>query len=93
MDLCAYWLLGYCRYFAINSSTKMYQIDAFTVDTIASDSFVHSRLGMTITALVVSQVVFGVITLYFKVLTRNHHAVSIITRPHKVWGMGCSFLG
>ncbi|OMJ93868.1 hypothetical protein SteCoe_3057 [Stentor coeruleus] len=70
----------------IISSSEIYKDDGYNTKDITKDTNVHSRLGMVMSSLVIGECVFGFLTSYFKIFTKNVHAMTLITRAHKIVG-------
>ena len=70
----------------IISSSLTFKKDQMPANSLDQVSFEHSRLGMTLSSIVISEVIFGFLTSYFKIFTKNMHAITLITRAHKIIG-------
>ena len=75
------------------SSESTFGVDSYSLSTIPQATLEHSRLGMILASIVASQVVFGMMTSYFKIATKNFHAVTLIRRAHKIVGYGLLISG
>ena len=77
----------------ILSITEIFGVDALALADLSQDILEHSRLGMIITSLVIGQVVFGMFTSYFKILTKNTGAASVAVKIHRIAGFGMLIAG
>lgn len=77
----------------IISSANLFKDDKYPYENISDDTFLHSRVGMILSSLVIGQVVFGMATSYFKIFTKNTHATLLLNRAHKVVGYALFIAG
>ena len=74
-------------------ASNTYKQDQNNISSMDSSTFEHSRLGMTISSIVISQATFGFLSSYFRIFTKNLQALSLINKIHKVVGYSLLITG
>ena len=75
----------------VTSSNMQYQHDKVFLSTFETNTLISSRLGFFILTLVSAQGLFGLLTLFFRIKTKNFQALAFLTRAHKVAGWTLMF--
>lgn len=77
----------------IITSTDLYKDDKYSPDQMSDDTFLHSRIGLILSSLVIAQVIFGMMTSYFKIFTKNANATIMFNRSHRIVGYALFIAG
>ncbi|OMJ89737.1 hypothetical protein SteCoe_8002 [Stentor coeruleus] len=77
----------------IISSSVIFKDDAYPYSTLTDETNTHSRLGMILSSLVIAECIFGMLSSYFKIFTKNVQATTLINRLHKVVGYALLICG
>lgn len=77
----------------IITSTALFKDDAYPFSTLTDKTNTHSRLGMLMSSLVIGECVFGGLSSYFKIFTKNVQATTLINRLHKIVGYALLICG
>lgn len=70
----------------IKTSSDLYKDDKYANGEAADKTFLHSRIGLILSSLVIGQVLFGMMVSYFKIFTKNTHATILFNRAHRAVG-------
>lgn len=79
-------LLFISSFITIISSSLLYKDDMYPTSSMPKATNDHSRIGMTMSSIVISQCVFGFLSLYIKIFTKNIQLMTILVRAHKIVG-------
>ena len=82
-----------CSILTIASSKITFEEGEVPVVAFADDNIKHSRIGHILAALVVGQVVFGMLGSYFKLYTKNTSATLSLLKLHKLIGYAMFIAG
>ena len=75
-----------CSILTIASSSATFEEGEVPVIAFDDDNIKHSRIGHILAALVIGQVVFGMLGSYFKLFTKNTAATLSLLKLHKLIG-------
>ncbi|OMJ80375.1 hypothetical protein SteCoe_19368 [Stentor coeruleus] len=86
-------LLFISSFITIISSSLLYKDDMYPASSMSKKTFDHSRIGMIMSSIVISQCAFGFLSLYIKIFTKNLQLLTILIRAHKITGYSLLICG
>ena len=78
--------LSFSSIATIITSSQLFADGKYPYENISDDTFLHSRVGMILSSLVIGQMIFGMASSYFKIFTKNTHMTLMMNRAHKFVG-------
>ena len=77
----------------IATSIGTFEHDKYSYEVLTVETYDHSRIGMALASLVVSQCVFGFLSVYHIKYSQNTQSLIMINRMHKLVGYSMFIIG